>query len=169
MYQDAVLESAPVLQRRLPRNTGGYKTLVKRYIATMESVASSCGTRIGDSVVDTKRLRTYRKQSYKPEIPARRSIMFAVIRHYHFDPKDSAEIDRRVREEFVPIVKKANGFVRYYWLDSGKGEAASLSVFKDKAGADESVHLAADYVKERLSKFITQKPEVIEGPIKAHD
>jgi hypothetical protein len=30
--------------------------------------------------------------------------MFAVIRHYHFNPKDSAEIDRRVREEFVPIV-----------------------------------------------------------------
>jgi hypothetical protein len=35
--------------------------------------------------------------------------MFAVIRHYHFNPKDSAEIDRRVRDEFVPIVKKAKG------------------------------------------------------------
>ena len=32
--------------------------------------------------------------------------MFAVIRHYHFDPKDSAEIDRRIREDFVPIVKR---------------------------------------------------------------
>ena len=32
--------------------------------------------------------------------------MFAVIRHYHFNPKDGAEIDRRIREEFVPIVKK---------------------------------------------------------------
>ena len=95
--------------------------------------------------------------------------MFAVIRHYHFNPKDSAEIDRRVREDFVPIVKKAKGFVRYYWLDTGKGEGASLSVFRDKAGADESVHLAADYVREHLSKLITQKPEIIEGPIKAHD
>ena len=44
----------------------------------------------------------------------RRSIMFAVIRHYHFNPKDGAEIDRRIREEFVPIVKKPRGFVRYY-------------------------------------------------------
>jgi hypothetical protein len=42
--------------------------------------------------------------------------MFAVVRHYHFNPKDSAEIDRRIREEFVPIVKKAKGFVRYYCL-----------------------------------------------------
>jgi hypothetical protein len=68
-----------------------------------------------------------------------------------------------------PIVKKAKGFVRYYSLDTGKGEVASVSIFKDKAGADESVHLAAEYVKEHLSKFITQKPEIIEGPIKAHD
>ena len=95
--------------------------------------------------------------------------MFAVIRHYRFNPKDSDEIDRGIREEFVPIVKKAKGFVRYYWLDSGEGDGASLSVFKDKAGADESVRLAADYVKEHLSKLLTQKPEIIEGPIKAHD
>ena len=95
--------------------------------------------------------------------------MFAVIRHYHFDPKDGAEIDRRIREEFVPIVKSAKGFVRYYWLDTGDGEGASLSVYKDKAGADESVRLAADYVKEHLSKLLTQKPEIIEGPVKAHD
>src|SRR4029078_3552499 len=95
--------------------------------------------------------------------------MFAVILHYHFNPKDGAEIDRRIREEFVQIIKNAKGFVRYYWLDTGDGEGASLSVFKDKAGADESVRLAADYVKEHLSKLFTEKPEIIEGPIKAHD
>lgn len=95
--------------------------------------------------------------------------MFAVVRHYHFDPKDSAQIDKMVRDDFVPLIKKAKGFVRYYWLDTGKGEAASFSVFKDKAGADESIHLAADYVKTHMSKLITQKPEVIEGPVKAHD
>ena len=95
--------------------------------------------------------------------------MFAVIRHYQFKSKDGAEIDRRIREEFVPLIKKTKGFVRYYWLDTGKGEGASLSVFNEKAGADESVRLASDYVKERLSKLLTQKPEIIEGPVKAHD
>ncbi len=73
--------------------------------------------------------------------------MFAVIRHYHFDTKDSAEIDRLIQEEFVPIIRKAQGFVRYYWLDTGAGEGASFGVFKDKAGADESVRLAADFVR----------------------
>ena len=95
--------------------------------------------------------------------------MFAVIRHYHFNPKDSAEIDRRVREDFVPIVKKAKGFLRYYWLNSGKGEVASVSIFWDKAGADESVRLTADDVQKHLSKLLTQKPEIIEGTIKAQD
>ncbi len=84
--------------------------------------------------------------------------MFAVIRHYHFNPKDSAEIDRRIREDFVPIVKKANGFVRYYWLDTGKGEGACVSVFNDKAGADESVRLAADYIQHSVKLVNDEAP-----------
>ncbi len=94
---------------------------------------------------------------------------FAVIRHYHFDPKNSAEIDRKVSEGFVPLIRKAKGFIRYYWLDTGKGEGASFGVFRDKAGADESVRLAADFVREHLSKLMTSKPEIIEGPVVAHD
>ena len=94
--------------------------------------------------------------------------MFAVIRHYRFDKKDSAEIDRLVRDVFVPTIRKAKGFVRYYWLDNGDGEAASFGVFQDKAGADESVVLAADFIRAELSKYVKEKPEIIEGPITAH-
>lgn len=95
--------------------------------------------------------------------------MFAVIRHYHFDPKNSAEIDRKVREGFVPLIRKAKGFVRYYWLDTGKGDGASFGVFRDKAGADESVHLAADFMRDQMSQLMTSKPDVIEGLVVAHD
>lgn len=95
--------------------------------------------------------------------------MYAVVRHYHFKKEDSAQIDKVIREGFVPLIKQAKGFVRYYWLDTGKGEGASLSVFKDKAGADESIRLAADFVKANMAELLSQKPEVIEGPVKAHD
>ena len=95
--------------------------------------------------------------------------MFAVIRHYHFDKQDSAEIDRVIQDQFVPLIKKGKGFVRYYWLDTGDGEGASFGVFRDKAGADESVALAAEFVRTHMAKLLRQKPEVIEGPIKAHD
>lgn len=95
--------------------------------------------------------------------------MFAVIRHYRFDSKNGAEIDRLVREGFVPLIRKAKGFVRYYWLDNGSGEGASFGVFQDKAGADESIALAAEFVRDHLSKFLVSKPEIIEGLVVAHD
>lgn len=95
--------------------------------------------------------------------------MFAVVRHYHFKVEDGEKIDRLIQEDFVPLLKKAKGFIRYYWLDTGNGEGASLSVFQDKAGADESIHIAADFVKAHLTELAMQKPEVIEGPVKAHD
>ncbi len=95
--------------------------------------------------------------------------MFGVIRHYHFDKRDSVEIDQLIQNEFVPIIRKAQGFVGYSWLDTGAGEGASFGVFQDKAGADESVRLAADSVRTKMAKLLKEKPEIIEGPIKAHD
>jgi hypothetical protein len=95
--------------------------------------------------------------------------MFAVIRHYHFDKKDSAEIDRLIQGQFVPLIRKGKGFVRYYWLDTGDGEGASFGVFKNKEGAEESVALAAEFVRTKMAQLLRQKPEIIEGPIKAHD
>jgi len=95
--------------------------------------------------------------------------MFAIIRHYHFDPKNGAEIDRLIREGFVPLIRKAKGFSRYYWLDTGAGEGASFGLFTDKAGADESIELAAEFVRDHLSKLLVAKPEIIEGPVVAHD
>ena len=95
--------------------------------------------------------------------------MYAAVRHYHFKPEDGEKIDKLVQESFVPLLKKSKGFVRYYWLDTGNGEGASICVFKDKAGADESIRIAADFVKAQMSTLLTQKPEVIEGPVKAHD
>jgi hypothetical protein len=95
--------------------------------------------------------------------------MFAVVRHYHFDARNSAEIDRQVREHFVPLIRRAKGFVRYYWLDTGAGEGASFGLFADKAGADESVELAKEFIHEHLSKLMVSKPEIVEGPVVAHD
>ena len=94
--------------------------------------------------------------------------MYAVIRHYHFKKENSEKIDKLVQESLVPLLKKVQGFVRYYWLDTGEGEGASLSVFNDQAGADESIQVAAELVRTHLSEVLTQKPEIIEGPIKAH-
>jgi len=95
--------------------------------------------------------------------------MYAVVRHYHFKKEDGEKIDKLVQDGFVPLIKKARGFIRYYWLDTGEGEGASFGVFTDQAGADESIQLAANFVKEHMATLLVQKPEVIEGAVKAHD
>lgn len=94
--------------------------------------------------------------------------MYAVIRHYQFKPEDSQKIDQVIKEGFVPILQKSKGFLRYYWLDNGNGEGASLSVFMDKAGADESNRLAADFVKTKMAELLQQKPVMLEGAVTAH-
>ena len=46
--------------------------------------------------------------------------MFAVVRHYHFKPEDSAQIDKMVRENFVPLIKKAKGCVATLAGEAGR-------------------------------------------------
>ncbi len=94
---------------------------------------------------------------------------YAVIRHYHFNSNDSAFIDKIIKETFIPIIKNCKGFVRYYWLDDGNGEGASISIFKTKAEGDASIKVAAEFVSHHLKDLIKQKPEIIEGLIVAHD
>ena len=94
---------------------------------------------------------------------------YAVIRHYHFNSKDSVSIDKIIKDLFVPLIKNCKGFVRYYWLDDGNGETASISIFKTKLEGDASIKLAAEFASHHLKDLIKQKPEIIEGLIVAHD
>ena len=93
--------------------------------------------------------------------------MHAVIRRYQFDPRKNEEVNRKVRDIFVPLVQKVPGFVGYYWLNTGEGEGASVTVFESEAGAEDSVRLAADFGQQHLADIIG-KPEVIKGTVQAH-
>jgi heme-degrading monooxygenase HmoA len=92
--------------------------------------------------------------------------MYAVIRRYQFDQSGGEEVDRNIRETLVPLLKEVPGFVTYYWLNSGAGSGASLSVFDSKEGAEASVRAAANFVQQHLSG-ITSKPEIIKGEVQA--
>ncbi len=92
--------------------------------------------------------------------------MYAVVRQYQFDSNDTEEIDRKVQEILVPQLKKLSGFVDYYWIDTGKGTGASMTIFKDEAGVEESVRVAAEFVQRELPSKIG-KPEILQGEVKA--
>jgi hypothetical protein len=94
--------------------------------------------------------------------------MYAVIRKYQFDQSGGEEVDRNIRETLVPLLKDVPGFVTYYWLNTGAGAGASLSVFDSREGAEESVRAAANFVQQHLSGLTMSKPEILEGEVQAH-
>ncbi|GIK41815.1 MAG: hypothetical protein BroJett011_56480 [Chloroflexota bacterium] len=93
--------------------------------------------------------------------------MYAVTQRYHFDPNASEEINRSIQAGLVHFIQKAPGFVAYYWLDTGEGAGVSMSVFEDKAGAEEAVRLAASYVQKHLAALLG-KPSIVQGEVRIH-
>ena len=91
--------------------------------------------------------------------------MHATIRRYKMGSGTAAELAERVEEGFVPIVSGVAGFQGYYVIDGGDGVVASISVFDDHSGVEESDRLAADWVKESLAEFQLSAPEVTEGEV----
>ena len=94
--------------------------------------------------------------------------MYAAIRRYAIDPGSVDEVTRRVRDEFVPVISKAPGFISYDVLVSGANTVTSISYFDDKAGADHSTQIASGWVKDRLSSLLPKPPEVTAGEITLH-
>jgi hypothetical protein len=91
--------------------------------------------------------------------------MFVSIRRYKVNSKNLPEITRRAQAGFVPIIKGSPGFVAYYGLDTGEGTAATITIFQDKAGAEESNRRAAAWVKENLAGLLDGAPEITVGDV----
>ena len=94
--------------------------------------------------------------------------MHAAIRRYRVDPGSVDEIVRGVNEGLLPIIEDASGFRAYYALDAGGGTIASVSVFEDRAGAEESTRLAADWIRENMASLFPNPPEVLQGEVVVH-
>jgi hypothetical protein len=79
-----------------------------------------------------------------------------------------AEVTRKVKKGFIPIISQAAGFVAYYAIDAGEGQWASVSVFETKAGAEKSTRLAAEWAKENVGPLLAGAPDVTAGKVIAH-
>ena len=94
--------------------------------------------------------------------------MHAAIRQYQVAGSVD-EVIREINEGFLPIIKDASGFQAYYALDAGLGRLATVSVFEDRAGAEESTRMAADYIRENMASLLPEPPEVLQGEVGAHE
>lgn len=89
--------------------------------------------------------------------------MHYVTRQYKADPNAMGEIVRRAREGFVPLISAAPGFVSYTMTDGGEDGLFTVSGFEDRAGAEESVRLAASWVKDNLATLLPDPPRITSG------
>ncbi len=89
--------------------------------------------------------------------------MYAAIRSY--ETIDANEVTRRANHGFVPILRGTPGFVAYYIVDGGGGKLASISIFEDKAGAEESTRRAAEWVADNLAELVVRAPVVLAGEV----
>ena len=94
--------------------------------------------------------------------------MYAAVRRYE-GITDDAEAGRLVGESFIPLLEHVPGFIAYYWIDAGDGVMASLSVFEDKAGADEWVEGGARLGAGERRRADPNPPQVTEGLVVASD
>ena len=89
--------------------------------------------------------------------------MHASIRTY--EASDPREVARRASHGFVPILRGTPGFIAYYVVDRGDGTIASVSVFEDQAGTDESTRRAAEWVADNIAELVVSGPKVVAGEV----
>lgn len=91
--------------------------------------------------------------------------MHIVIRDYRNEAPDVvAEVVAR-QESLKETMRGVNGLVGYYIVDTGNGGVASISVCADQAGADESIKVAAAWVREHMAQWAPQPPTIIQGEV----
>ena len=95
--------------------------------------------------------------------------MHVAIRRYEVDPGSVEEITRGAEEGFIPIIKDASGFLAYYVVDAGDGVVATVSVFETKEGAEESISMAADWIRQNMASLLPNPPEITAGQVAAHE
>jgi len=77
------------------------------------------------------------------------------------------DLGRTSRETFEPLISAVPGFVGYYFTDAGAGTVFSTSIFENKASADESNRIAADWTKKNPNVLPTAT-HVMTGEVLAH-
>lgn len=82
------------------------------------------------------------------------------------DPHSAAEVLGIIGEGYVPLLREISGFVAYLGVaDPASRQLAFISVFGNKAGADEATRQAGAWWRDNNYDFFAGDPIVVEGPI----
>ena len=91
--------------------------------------------------------------------------MHAVVRTYSGQgAKELFEQLEQRKSEVEDLIRSVSGFQSYTLLRTDDG-GVTVTVCKDKAGTDQSLRLARDWIQENASDLRTNPPAVSEGSV----
>ena len=91
--------------------------------------------------------------------------MHAVVRNYSGKgAKGLIDLIEKNKVEVESLIRSVKGFVSYSLVRSSRG-GFSVSVYEDKAGTDESIRLARDWISKNAGKTGAAAPTISEGTV----
>lgn len=94
--------------------------------------------------------------------------MHAVIRAYSGpNAKQLLDLLEQHKSEVESLLRKVKGFASYTMVRTSDG-GVTFTVCQDKAGTDESLAVARDWIQKNGSKIGAQPPKVTEGSVILH-
>lgn len=92
--------------------------------------------------------------------------MYAVIRRYSGVAKLIHELEKR-QTEVKKLISETPGFIAYYAIREGEA-LATITVCKDREGADDSSRRTAQWVRENMAEVRVTAPEAYGGEVFIH-
>jgi len=92
--------------------------------------------------------------------------MYAVIRRYSGVAKLIKELDSK-QADMKKVISEGPGFIAYYAIRDGEA-LATITVCKDREGADESSRRSAAWVRENMTGVRVNAPEAYGGEVFIH-
>ena len=89
--------------------------------------------------------------------------MYAVVRRYTAARDLTNEVNEK-RASLEQTMQSLPGFVAYYLVNQGDA-VATITVCQDRAGAEQSIQRAADWVKQNLPDSGLSAPEITQGEV----
>jgi hypothetical protein len=96
--------------------------------------------------------------------------MFATIRRYEaVDQARISELVKKADETLLPSLDQLPGFSGYYLIEAGNGVVSSIGFFDTAEHADQSSHVASEWVREqKLETALPNPPKITTGQVVVH-
>lgn len=96
--------------------------------------------------------------------------MYASVRKYSVDADRVEQLMHRVDERFADRLEGMPGFVAYQAIDagrdrSGEGTVFTVTIFSDRATAEQSAEIAAEFVRDELADIGVERLESATGAV----